>query len=993
MWGFSELAKQAEAAAAAAAQTASSTSSASWVSAAIDTSQQQQHAFFLAHWASQCLFYSPPFVSPIYTSMFHFTQFNLDALQESDEKNKQQAAASPPAKKPEEPATGTPTETKAAATKPLAPIKVPVAPPPRPKGKLQVQMPTAKTAAPTKPVKAEEKEPPQPQEPPEETKVEAPPSEEPDKDEDNDAGDSDGWDDEEDLELEDEDEGQEKKAPVEPPPPAVAEKEALPEVKETPLSDAVKEIDKAKPSSLDGAMQVKSGTQKPAPVVEEKDVAEPPESIEAAEVPENNDKKAAPSGPETPEEESTSDEPPQRESDTKTTDKVEAETNGPVVEPTPEPSVSPKDSPDSATNGDNGTVEKEQLMTMFSQQIKRVEADHQSQLAELERRHAEAMRESTIAIKKAQEERKEVEKRLNGEIQKKHEQLSEVLRKNEGLKLKIDTLQREVSGMQELLEKGNSNLGKASAVHKRDIKVLQEQLMEREEKASKAKMEAEKAESTRKAISEELEKTQKEHSELKKRSAEMAIELEERRAECKNLRTAVDELSEKNESLEQSVESLTLQLSNHNISKSEKDGEMDRLKTELDEANRTIAQLKSESREKEEAAEATLNEYKKKAQNSLAMANSRTASAVEAKEEAELEARAARSTADSAMDRAVKAEIASKEAVAEARAYVSEMEKTTAKAKAELDAAKKDLEIFRTKADELQKELDALVGEKNKLVTDLAHTQGRFEDEQEKTRNLKDESERFKQQAKTARDEVGKLRQQIRRLEGLMADAQESKEASKQAQQKEALADRDDATIAMLQNQLRDANCVIEDLKSALNNAAEKHEAVNATESHSSDGNGSRESMPLFYAMEKQAELKTAQNEINRLANLLADIQSEKMEAIEAKEEMRQQMEDAQAKLERFQKLSNAAPAEQQGGLEPLPENSAATNIEYLKNIMMRYLNAKTVAEKKGLVPVIAAVLCLTHEEQQRAIKALDESASIGAVGNSLFESFSGRFK
>ena len=152
-------------------------------------------------------------------------------------------------------------------------------------------------------------------------------------------------------------------------------------------------------------------------------------------------------------------------------------------------------------------------------------------------------------------------------------------------------------------------------------------------------------------------------------------------------------------------------------------------------------------------------------------------------------------------------------------------------------------------------------------------------------------------------------------------------------------------------------------------------------------------SAPLFYAMEKQAELKTAQNEINRLANLLADVQTEKMEAVEAKEEMRQQMEDAQAKLQRYQKLSNAPPPEEsQKGLEPMPQNSGATNIEYLKNIMMRYLNAKTVAEKKALIPVVAAVLCLTPEEQQGAIKTLDESASIKSVGNNLFESFSGRY-
>lgn len=649
---------------------------------------------------------------------------------------------------------------------------------------------------------------------------------------------------------------------------------------------------------------------------------------------------------------------------------------------------------DSGSHPRAAVVEKDQLMKMFSEQLKRVEENHQAEMAEIEKKHAQELKATAASVTHDEcvAEQKKIEAKLTGETQKLHERLTDVLKSNEGYKLKIDVLKREVAGMQQLLEHRDTDLGKASAVHKRDIKVLQEQLVEREEKASKAKQGAERAEVARKAAAEELEKTQREHAELKNRAKEVATELKERRAECSRLRHAVDELSEKNEKSEQSIENLTLQLSNHNINKSEKDGEMHRLRAELQNANSKFSELQADMQAKQAVAEKSLNDYKKKAQNSLAMANSRTASAVEAKEEAELEARAARSTADSAMDRAVKAEIASKEAVAEAKAYVAEMEKSTAKAKEERSKATSDMEIFRAKAAELQKAVDALTGEKNKLVTDLAHAQGRLEEEQGRSRALKNESERFKQQAQAAKDDVGKLRQQIHRLEASQSDLEESKEASRQTQMKEMKVDRDDATISMLQHQLAEANAVIEDLKSALNNAAEKHEAANSAESHANGGNGSRGAAPLFYAMEKQAELKTAQNEINRLANLLADVQSEKMEAVEAKEMMRQQMEDAQSKLERFQKLSDAPPSNDQKGLEPMPKNSGATNIEYLKNIMMRYLNAKTVAERKALVPVIAAVLCLTPEEQQGAIQTLEESASIKNVGNSLFESISGRY-
>ena len=662
--------------------------------------------------------------------------------------------------------------------------------------------------------------------------------------------------------------------------------------------------------------------------------------------------------------------------------------------------VEPKVEKPAANGGLPGTPksltsvsDKEAMMKMFSEQLKRVEENHQAELAELEKRHAQELKNAVASVTHDAciEERRNVEEKLTAEIQKKHERLSDVLKSNEGYKLKIDALKREVAGMQQLLENRDSNLGKASAVHKRDIKVLQEQLLEREEKASKAKEEAEKAEAAKKAMSEELERIRREHTELQDKATNITAELKQRRAECSNLRRKVDELTENNEKMEQSIETLSLQLSNHNITKSEKDGELGRLQVELDQANARISQLQTEIQTKEVAAEKALNDYKKKAQNSLAMANSRTASAVEAKEEAELEARAARSTADSAMDRAVKAEISSKEAVAEAKAYVVEMEKTTAKAKSDLTKATNDMETFRSKAEELKNEVDALVGEKNKLVTDLAHTQGRLEEEQGRCRSLVDECERFKQQAHTAREEVGKLRQHVRRLEQSKSDVEES---SKQTHKHEnnMATERDDATISMLQRQLREANDVIEDLKAALSNISESQETNQPTGSQGRQRDAAQGSTPLFYAMEKQAELNTAQNEINRLANLLADVQSEKMEAIEAKEEMRQYMEDAQAKLQRFQKLSSSSSGEEQKGLEPMPKDSGATNIEYLKNIMMRYLHAKTVAEKKALIPVIAAVLCLTPEEVQGAMKTLDESKSIGAVGNTLFESISGRF-
>jgi hypothetical protein len=639
--------------------------------------------------------------------------------------------------------------------------------------------------------------------------------------------------------------------------------------------------------------------------------------------------------------------------------------------------------------------EKEQLMKSFSEQMKRMEENHQAEFAELEKKQAQGLLAAATSVTHDEciAQRKKLEEDLNFQIQKKNEKLSDLLRTNEGLKLKIDLRTREVTGMQQLLEKGDTEVSKAVGLHKRDLKVLQEQLLDREEKASHATQEMDKAEVAKQSMMEELEKTQKEHAELRNRAKEIAGELRTRRAECTSLRSQVDELTENKQSLEHSLENLTLKLSNHNINKSEKDGEMGRLRNELDVANNQVKELQTQMQSKEAAAEKALNDFKKKAQNSLAMVNSRTASAAEAKEEAELEARAARSTADTAMERAVKAEIASKEVVAEAKAYVADMEKQTAKAKADLAVATSEAEALRVKMADSQKEVESMVGAKNNLVTDLAHAQGRLEEELGRSQVVRDEVERHKQQLQATRDEVGKLRQQLRRAEVAKSEAEESNKSSKKSDIDPSVPDRnsDDATISMLQRQLTDANEVIEDLKKALENAADTHETAHPAEDHAGERNGSRGSAPLYYAMEKQAELKTAQNEINRLANLLADVQTDKMEAVETKEEMRQRMEDAEAKLQRYKKLGNSS-VEDQNGLDPMPKNSGSTNIEYLKNIMMTYLKAKTVAEKKALVPVIAAVLCLTPEEQQSAFKSLEDSASLGAVGTSLFESFSGRF-
>ena len=217
---------------------------------------------------------------------------------------------------------------------------------------------------------------------------------------------------------------------------------------------------------------------------------------------------------------------------------------------------------------------------------------------------------------------------------------------------------------------------------------------------------------------------------------------------------------------------------------------------------------------------------------------------------------------------------------------------------------------------------------------------------------------------------------------------------------------KEDATVDALQQELREANETIEGLKESLKNAVQAtevngHEASESSAAPLDESNRSAPSaaeqpsdaVPLFYAMEKQAELKTARAEINRLASVLADVQSEKSEAHEAMEDMRRRMEEAEARLRRFEKLGSAkrnssirlSDSVENGSGPPSQEDSGAVNIEYLKHIMFKFLSAKTVNEKKALVPVIGAVLELTPDELSAAIKSVEQSASISSAATSIF--------
>lgn len=506
---------------------------------------------------------------------------------------------------------------------------------------------------------------------------------------------------------------------------------------------------------------------------------------------------------------------------------------------------------------------------------------------------------------------------------------------------------------------------------------------------------------------------------LKARVKAVAAELKERRVECRSLGSKATELSEANEQLETQLVNLQAQVSECEKSQTEKDKDVSQMRGRIEKLEENLRTTEQSLKEAGAIGEKALSAYKKKAQNALAVANARAASANQSKEEAEMEASRAKTLSDEAIERARVAEAAGNDALAEAKESVGKMERERADLEERLMEANRSLDETREAASHAMHSLEASRLAQDKLIKDVRLISHEREEERARTRDLQRQLSESEQRLETLYEEVESLRDELSEAKAMASAASENGIDSRHFRTaSEGAASTSDAegAIAMLEGELRDASRAIKELKEALKNAiaeqgmnghAHRLDASSFAPRHPStdsqtSGPAGNESTPLFFAMEKQAELNTARDEINRLANLLGDAESAKMEAYEAMEDMQRQMEDAEARLHRYEKFGAAAkPTNAEvGNTQQLPSSpnggalgrdaDGSINLEYLKNIMLSYLNAKTLAEKKALLPVIGAVLCLTPQEQAIALKTLDESGGLEGAGMALFDSFLG---
>jgi DNA repair exonuclease SbcCD ATPase subunit len=359
--------------------------------------------------------------------------------------------------------------------------------------------------------------------------------------------------------------------------------------------------------------------------------------------------------------------------------------------------------------------------------------------------------------------------------------------------------------------------------------------------------------------------------------------------------------------------------------------------------------------------------------------------------------------------------------VAEARHYLHESETEKSQAFKERDDALRQLKECNAKLEKTEQLLTEVESIRERMADELQKAVNSLREHKAMLENSKLELDETKQKESGLRQGLSTAREELQQLRKALAAAQAAAQPPTDGEPQHlptstrasSVRDNDDArnvdeeTMASFQRELREARDSNEDLKQALANViTENDELKQWKQQHQGTENMSNhvlveshtipsdaESTPLFYAIEKQAELKTARDEIARLANFLSKVQSEKSEAEEAMAAIRQRMEEAETRLKLFEKFGRQhgdgeTTAFNGNGTERV-QDSGIVNIEYLKNIMLRYLNAKSVKEKKALVPAIGAVLEFTTDEQRAALQNVEQGASLGGVSSSLFETIS----
>eukprot|EP00577_Skeletonema_sp_RCC1716_P004353 CAMPEP_0113426124 /NCGR_PEP_ID=MMETSP0013_2-20120614/30549_1 /TAXON_ID=2843 ORGANISM="Skeletonema costatum, Strain 1716" /NCGR_SAMPLE_ID=MMETSP0013_2 /ASSEMBLY_ACC=CAM_ASM_000158 /LENGTH=1399 /DNA_ID=CAMNT_0000314359 /DNA_START=42 /DNA_END=4241 /DNA_ORIENTATION=+ /assembly_acc=CAM_ASM_000158 len=714
-------------------------------------------------------------------------------------------------------------------------------------------------------------------------------------------------------------------------------------------------------------------------------------------------------------------------------------------------------------NGDNGetlgiklemegrmpSTSAQHTVEDFVKQLERMSESHQLEMNEMQRSHQLEMEalQHELSLERDKKEKdkarkevasqdkflsqmRELEKKFNTDLKEKDDELQKVMQRNEGMRLKMDSIKREVDGLIKLVDERDDEIATLKQGHGKSMVQVEGKVKYSEEALARKDAKISELNASVSSLQADLDSTTEAYHTLKERAKSVATELKDRRVEVRTLTSQNQELSSSKTLQETQLVNLRAVVNQHELTIGYKDKDMDALNAKVKELEKQIEGKEKSIQDSSAVGEKAISSYKRKAQEALAAANSRLALSNQAREEAESEAKAAKSTSDDAVTRARDAELKMSEAEQRANAATSLLDELKLSSSGEINELNDTVDNLRSTIDTMQKEAKEDSNERERLNVEMGHLKTNLVEVKKKESELREQLIEQQALCTSLQKEVHDLNDEVQRNSAAAFKRANDEEAhsnnfaernssvlSMDANGSSKARDREEAdgTIIMLQQELYGANEAIADLKLALRTALlEKTDGDSRdnipgrnNEVFAGDSPHGNDSTPLFYAIEKQNELNTARDEINRLANMLGDAEAEKQEAYDIMEDMRHKMEDANARLLRYEKLgmkgarphqhvsqSNYGPfrnTSQSSGITSdnnlsSSGNDSVVNLEYLKNVMLSYLKAKTLADRRKLVPVIATVLCLTPEEQAQAVNSVEDSAGLSGVAVSFWE-------
>ncbi|KAK1742885.1 GRIP and coiled-coil domain-containing protein [Skeletonema marinoi] len=685
----------------------------------------------------------------------------------------------------------------------------------------------------------------------------------------------------------------------------------------------------------------------------------------------------------------------------------------------------------------------------FVKQLERMSESHQLEMNEMQRSHQLEMEalQHELSLERDKKEKdkarkevasqdkflsqmRELEKKFNTDLKEKDDELQNVMQRNEGMRLKMDSIKREVDGLIKLVDERDDEIATLKQGHGKSMVQVEGKVKYSEEALARKDAKISELNASVSSLQADLDSTTEAYHTLKERAKSVATELKDRRVEVRTLTSQNQEFSSSKTLQETQLVNLRAVVNQHELTIGYKDKDMDALNAKVKELEKQIEGKEKSIQDSSAVGEKAISSYKRKAQEALAAANSRLALSNQAREEAESEAKAAKSTSDDAVTRARDAELKMSEAEQRANAATSLLDELKLSSSGEINELNDTVDNLRSTIDTMQKEAKEDSNERERLDVEMGHLKTNLVEVKKKESELREKLIEQQALCTSLQKEVHDLNDEVQRNSAAAFKRANDEEAhsnnfaernssvlSMDANGSSKARDREEAdgTIIMLQQELYGANEAIADLKLALRTALlEKTDGDSRdnipgrnNEVFAGDSPHGNDSTPLFYAIEKQNELNTARDEINRLANMLGDAEAEKQEAYDIMEDMRHKMEDANARLLRYEKLgmkgarphqhvsqSNYGPfrnTSQSSGITSdnnlsSSGNDSVVNLEYLKNVMLSYLKAKTLADRRKLVPVIATVLCLTPEEQAQAVNSVEDSAGLSGVAVSFWE-------